>query len=151
VRRQCKNVKLCNDSVGSLFYVGQVVNALEYLHCEGIIHRDVKPSNILLNRAGEIKLCDYSISGYLVNSLALSMGVGFYPYMAVSTLLVHLIVIFIFTVGIGLLLKNCLVIFFFSYACHEPLLVSHETASSSAECSRDKSPFSFVRGQDSTM
>ena len=30
-------------------------------------------------------------------------------------------------------------------------LVSHETASLSAECSRDKSPFSFVRGQDSTM
>jgi len=29
-------------------------------------------------------------------------------------------------------------------------LVSHETASSSAECSRDKPPFSFVRGQDST-
>jgi len=29
--------------------------------------------------------------------------------------------------------------------------VSHETVSSSAECSRDKSPFSFLRGQDSTM
>ena len=28
---------------------------------------------------------------------------------------------------------------------------SHETASSSAECSQDKPPFSFVRGQDSTM
>ena len=42
-------------------------------------------------------------------------------------------------------------LFFFSYACHEPLLVSHETASSSAECSRDKPSFSFVRGQDSTM
>jgi len=41
--------------------------------------------------------------------------------------------------------------FFFSYVCHEPQLVSHETASSSAECSRDKPPFSFVRGQDSTM
>ena len=38
----------------------------------------------------------------------------------------------------------------FSYMCHEPL-VSQETASSSAECSRDKPPFSFVRGQDSTM
>jgi len=36
--------------------------------------------------------------------------------------------------------------FFFSYAFHEP-----RTASSSAECSRDKPPFSFVRGQDSTM
>ena len=34
---------------------------------------------------------------------------------------------------------------------HNWSLVSHETASSSAECSRDKPPFSFVRGQDSTM
>ena len=41
--------------------------------------------------------------------------------------------------------------FFFSYAFHEPKLVSHETASTSAECSRDKPPFSFVRGQDSTL
>ena len=40
---------------------------------------------------------------------------------------------------------------FFSYACHEPQLVSHETASSSAECSRDKPPFSFVKRQDSTI
>ena len=31
------------------------------------------------------------------------------------------------------------------------ITVSHETVSSSAECSRDKPPFSFVRGQDSTM
>ena len=70
----------------------QVVHALEFLHREiNVIHRDVKPSNILLNRAGDIKLCDYSISGYLVNSLALSMGVGFYPYMAVSILLVLVI------------------------------------------------------------
>ena len=41
--------------------------------------------------------------------------------------------------------------FFFSYACHKPQLVSHETPSSSTECSGDKPPISFVRGQDSTM
>ena len=41
--------------------------------------------------------------------------------------------------------------FFFSYACCEPGLVSHKTVSSSAECSRDKPPFSFVRGQDLSM
>jgi len=37
------------------------------------------------------------------------------------------------------------------YVCHEPWLVSHETPSSSAECSWDKPPFNFIRGQDSTM
>jgi len=40
---------------------------------------------------------------------------------------------------------------FFSYVCHEPYLVSYKTASSSAECSRDKPLLSFVMGQDSTM
>ena len=83
----------------------QVVQALEYLHRKmKVIHRDVKPSNILLNRAGDIKLCDYSISGYLVNSLAISIGVGFYPYMAVCTSLVRLIGILVF------LLKNSFII-----------------------------------------
>jgi mitogen-activated protein kinase kinase 3 len=60
-----------------------VVNALEYLHRDlSVIHRDVKPSNVLMDRAGHVKLCDYSISGCLVNSLAQTLGVGFYPYMA---------------------------------------------------------------------
>jgi len=43
------------------------------------------------------------------------------------------------------------ILFFFSYLYHELQLVSHETASSSAECNRDKLPFIFVRGQASTM
>jgi len=37
-----------------------------------------------------------------------------------------------------------MIFFFFSYVYHEPSLVSHETESSFAECSRDKPPFSFV-------
>jgi len=43
------------------------------------------------------------------------------------------------------------VLFTYSYACREPQLASHETASSSTEWSRDKPPFSFVRGHDFTM
>jgi mitogen-activated protein kinase kinase 4 len=50
-----------------------------------VIHRDVKPSNILLNRKGEIKICDFGISGKLVDSMAKS-SVGCKPYMAVSLL-----------------------------------------------------------------
>ena len=47
--------------------------------------------------------------------------------------------------------RNGLFFLSFSYACHGPQLVSQETASSSAKCSQDKLPFSFVRGQHSTM
>lgn len=60
-----------------------VVSALQYLHQElKVIHRDVKPSNILINRKGEVKMCDFGISGYLVDSVAKTIDAGCKPYMA---------------------------------------------------------------------
>jgi serine/threonine protein kinase len=59
-----------------------VLNGLVYLYTKHhIMHRDIKPSNILINSQGRIKLCDFGVSGELINSIA-DTFVGTSTYMA---------------------------------------------------------------------
>ncbi|XP_073310626.1 phototropin-2-like isoform X3 [Primulina huaijiensis] len=44
------------------FYAAEVVIALEYLHCLGIIYRDLKLENILLQKDGHVVLTDFDLS-----------------------------------------------------------------------------------------
>ncbi|KAF4994956.1 hypothetical protein FGRMN_5447 [Fusarium graminum] len=46
-----------------------------------IIHRDVKPTNILVNTRGQVKICDFGVSGNLVASIART-NIGCQSYMA---------------------------------------------------------------------
>ncbi|XP_054944034.1 dual specificity mitogen-activated protein kinase kinase 5 isoform X6 [Physeter macrocephalus] len=58
-----------------------VVKGLTYLWSLKILHRDVKPSNMLVNTRGQVKLCDFGVSTQLVNSIAKTY-VGTNAYMA---------------------------------------------------------------------
>jgi len=46
----------------ALFFIGQILNALQHAHERGIVHRDIKPHNIMLLADGTIKVADFGIA-----------------------------------------------------------------------------------------
>ena len=52
------------DEARLAHWYGQLKSALDYIHVAGIVHRDVKPSNILINADGDAVLGDFGISRF---------------------------------------------------------------------------------------
>ncbi|CAA6664819.1 unnamed protein product [Spirodela intermedia] len=59
----------CLDEDVARIYIAEVVLALEYLHSLHVVHRDLKPDNLLIAHDGHIKLTDFGLSKVgLINS-----------------------------------------------------------------------------------
>ncbi|PIK51445.1 putative dual specificity mitogen-activated protein kinase kinase 1-like, partial [Apostichopus japonicus] len=80
VQKRAKHGRIPENILGKVTVA--VLKGLSYLREKHqIMHRDVKPSNILVNSRGEIKMCDFGVSGQLIDSMANSF-VGTRSYMS---------------------------------------------------------------------
>ena len=74
-----KNGKMSEPEACHIF--SQILSAVKYCHSHGVVHRDLKVENLLLDGENHIKLADFGFSNYYDSSL-LSTWCGSPPYAA---------------------------------------------------------------------
>ena len=63
-------------------YILQIAGAVQHAHSNKIIHRDLRPSNIVLSEQGVLKITDFGTSAWLNSVPYASTRIGSPPYMA---------------------------------------------------------------------
>lgn len=61
-----RNAGRFSNSTGN-FYTAEIVLALEYLHQQNVVYRDLKPENLLLDRDGHLKITDFGFAKKLAD------------------------------------------------------------------------------------
>jgi serine/threonine protein kinase len=70
-----------------LRYVKEICRGLAVIHGQGAVHRDLKPDNVLLDRAGVVRLVDFGLASFTDPRLGFVPGaMGTFTYMAPETL-----------------------------------------------------------------
>jgi serine/threonine protein kinase/tetratricopeptide (TPR) repeat protein len=60
--RDIREVAQERDFPGKIDLLIQTLQALDYLHRRNVVHRDLKPGNVLINQSGQVKLLDFGLS-----------------------------------------------------------------------------------------
>lgn len=83
-RKKKENLIFCANSNNFNYpNLYQVLLGLSYLHAQKIAHRDMKPSNLLINSNGQIKIADFGVSKLMHRSLDTCVSyVGTCAYMS---------------------------------------------------------------------
>ena len=65
-------------------YIAELSLALEYLRENRVIHRDVKPANMLLDSGGHVHLTDFNVACVVHSGVPVTSVTGTKPYMGES-------------------------------------------------------------------
>ncbi len=66
----------------ALDYTVQITRAVEHAHAHGVIHRDLRPANVLVSESGTLKVADFGTSRFLEIAAHGTTIIGSPPYMA---------------------------------------------------------------------
>jgi serine/threonine-protein kinase len=66
----------------ALDFTCQICNAVDYAHTQGVIHRDLRPANMLVGESGLVKVADFGTSRFLELTALGTTVIGSPPYMA---------------------------------------------------------------------
>ncbi|CAJ0902021.1 7191_t:CDS:2 [Entrophospora sp. SA101] len=64
------------------FWIAELACATRYLHSKGVVHRDIKPDNVLLDDRGHVHLTDFNIATHIRHDKPLTSHSGTCAYMA---------------------------------------------------------------------
>ena len=70
------------DLTRALDYTCQICNAVDHAHRQGVLHRDLRPSNVLVSESGLLKVADFGTSRFLEIAAHGTTVIGSPPYMA---------------------------------------------------------------------
>ena len=70
------------DLPRALDYTCQICNALDHAHKQGVIHRDLRPGNVLVTESGLLKVADFGTSRFIELAAHGTTVIGSPPYMA---------------------------------------------------------------------